>query len=168
MTKPLTAIIGAGAEINGDIFYFDSSGKPYAIDDMKNIKGKTICIGSCTGNVKTIAGYYCNGCMPFPNAPHALLHKVIGKRCRVMGLKNKNILLFLSGLIGMSNARKRLIKKGKWLDCELAFDDNVIPTRELTNEEKNMDYISWPFPAMTEKDKKRLVRFETYMMIKDL
>ncbi len=168
MKNPLTVIIGQGALVNGSPVYYDAAGKLYSFPDITALPGKKLAIGSCARTVAGIADVHCDGCMPFPNTPHMLIHKLTGSRCRIMGPANRQIFKLVGGLLGMSMARKKLIRSGQWLDCELSFQDALVDTPTLGAADRKKDFVPWDFPPMTAEDKKRLIKFENYMMVKDL
>ncbi len=168
MKNPLTVIIGEGALVNGNPVYYDADGKPYSIADIAGLPGKKLAVGNCAKAVYGIADANCDGCMPFPNTPHMLIHKLTGSRCRIMGPANRQIFKLVGGLLGMSRARKKLIRSGQWLDCELSFQDALGAVPALSAADMKKDFVPWDFPEMTREDKKRLIRFENYMMTKDL
>ena len=160
MSFALTVIIGKGVDIEGKPTWFDRQGKPYTKEDIASLKGPTLAVGTCTADLAAIADIHLQGCMPFPNAPHTAIHKLMGKRCTITTLKNKYLLTLLKTTLRMRAARRREIKKGRYVDCECKIDDGIVETRPLTEDEMEMDFIRWDFPPMTAEIKKRILRAE--------
>lgn len=167
MKNPLTVIIGEGALVDGTAVYYDGDGKPYTPEDIAGLPGAILAVGSCAGAVADIADAHCDGCMPFPNTPHILIHKLTGSRCRIMGPANRQLFTIAGGLLAMTMARKKLIRSGHRLDCELPLQDALADTPDLDAADREKDFVPWPFPPLSAEDRKRLIKFENYMMLKD-
>lgn len=157
---PLAVIIGPGVDIEGKTTWFDRSGNPYTREDIAAFSEPKLAVGTCTRGLAEIADIYLPGCMPFPNAPHTAMHRLMKKRCSVSTPRNKYLLTLFTSTLKMRMARRRQIKKGRYLDCEFRHEDGIVETRPLTGEEKNMNFIKWEFPEMTEEMKKHLLRAE--------
>jgi uncharacterized protein (DUF362 family) len=156
----LTIILGKGPVIDGKPTWFDGSGKAYGKDDIAAIEEPVLAVGTCTAHLADRAGIYIDGCMPVPNAPHAALHKLMKKRCSIKTPKNKYLVAYLIATFKMISARRRVIKKGRFLDCGFNTRNEIIEPRTLSEEEKEKDFIPWDFPPMTEQVKKQLLRAE--------
>ncbi|MDD5712961.1 MAG: hypothetical protein PHY31_09445, partial [Smithellaceae bacterium] len=156
----LNLFIGAGVQKNGQTYYFDRDGKAYSFDDISKLPGKKLAIGSCTRHLSGIANRHVDGCMPMPNSPHMAIHWMSGTFCSVMTPKNRHLLPELLDTMNMMLARIVQIGKGKRLDCALRYDDGIVETRVLSNEEKRRSYIPWPLPPLTGKEKRQLIATE--------
>jgi hypothetical protein len=159
-TFSLTVIIGKGIGIEGKVTWFDRDGKHYTKEDIASIEGSKLAVGSCTAHLIGIVDIHLEGCMPYPNAPHFAIHKLMGKKCTLISLKNKYLLTLLFATFRMRAARRREIKKGRFFDCEFSINDEIVEPRPLTAEEKEMDFIKWDFPPMSADERKRILRAE--------
>ncbi|MFC2155173.1 DUF362 domain-containing protein [Acidobacteriota bacterium] len=156
----LTVILGSGARTAGKSTWFDRHGKPYTKEDIAALPEAKLAVGSCTAELSGVVNRYLEGCMPFPNAPHAAIHRLMGRRCKITTLKNRYLPEFFIGTLRMRAARRRQIKRGRYFDCEFQTEDRVVETRSLSQEEKKADVIPWDFPPMMPEIKKRLLRAE--------
>ena len=160
ITFSLTVMIGKGVGIKGKTTWFDRHGKHYTKEDIATIKGPKLAVGSCTADLAAIVDIHLEGCMPYPNAPHFAIHKLMGKRCNLISLKNKYLLTLIFASFRMRAARRREIKKGRFFDCEFNINDGIVEPRSLTADEKEMDFIKWDFPSMSADERKRILKAE--------
>lgn len=160
MSFTLTIIMGKGVVINGKSIWFDRFGKPYPEEDIASMEGPKLAVGSCTADLAGTTDIFIEGCMPIPNAPHAAIHKLMGKRCTIKTFKNKYLLTLLFMTLRMRAARRKEIKKGRFLDCEFKIDNGIVEPRPLTEEEEEIDFIRWDFPSMTTDMKKKILQAE--------
>ena len=156
----LTLILGAGVKQNGSVLYYDSYGKPYSIADIKALKGKKVAIGTCTLHLKGIVDRCVEGCMPFPNSPHMIIHQMSGTMCSVMSPRNRYLLPALIATLQACERRKALLRSGQRIDIPLHHEDMVYKTREFTEEEKALPYIFEPFKPLTPAEIKKLCASE--------
>jgi len=151
----LTLIIGKGVLINGETFYFDRHGTAFTIDDITEMDGKKLAVGSCAHALEGLVDEYIPGCMPKPNAPHMALHRLSRTRCRVLGIQNRNILTILRSILKMHRQRRKQIRAGNYIDCD-PFDYSGAV--EASFPECDGEYAEWKLPEMTRSEKKRLLR----------
>jgi hypothetical protein len=156
----LTLIIGAGVSQNGSLVYFDASGKPYSLADITALKGKKVAIGTCTHPLKGIVDRYIDGCMPFPNSPHMIIHQMSGTMCAVISPRNRYLLPALLATLQACERRKALLRSGQRIDIPLHHEDKVFLPREFTEEEKKLPYLYEPFEPLSPAEINRLCAVE--------
>ena len=158
--RPVALIIGAGVPREGVPYWYDMDGKPYSKDDIAKLRMKKAVIGSCTRELASLADRFIEGCMVLPNAPHAVLHELSGVSCRLMSLRNRNLIPLLWAILGQRAARRKLIIAGRRIDTALRLEDRSVETRGLSAEEASREWVAWPMPAISKKEKKELLDFE--------
>ena len=151
-----TLIIGAGLQHDGRVLYYDGDGKPYTLQDIASLKGKKLAVGTCTTPLKNIVDRVIDGCMPFPNSPHMLVHQMSGTFCTVMGPKNHYLIQALIHTFQVCEGRKKNLRKGKRIDIPLEHADKIYPTRELTPAEQEMEFIYEPYPDLSKDEVRSL------------
>ncbi len=144
-----TVVIGAGMQHDGKRLYFDRQGKPHTVEDIAGLKGKKLAVGTCTLPLNGIMDCVVDGCMPFPNSPHMLVHQVSGTFCTVMSPRNHYLVQGLIDTFRVCEGRKKILRKGKRIDIPLEHADKVFEPREFTDDELKMDFIHEPFPDLT-------------------
>ncbi|PKL26130.1 MAG: hypothetical protein CVV47_03095 [Spirochaetae bacterium HGW-Spirochaetae-3] len=158
--RPVALVIGAGVERDGRLSWYDPDGKAYDEDAIRRLPMKKAVIGSCTRALAPLADRFVDGCMVMPNGPHMVLHELSGVPCRVMSLRNRNLLPMLVATLGQRSARRRLIEDGQRLDVALRMEDGPIEHRELTAAEAERDWVEWPLPPIEPEEMGRLLDFE--------
>jgi len=148
----LVLIIGGGVNINGDRYYLDHTGKPYTLEQVKLLKAKKMIVGSCSRSSAGIADRFVDGCMPFPNSPHAALHGLTGTFCTVLGLKNRHLLALLFDTLQMCEARKKLYRAGHRLDVPLTGSFAIVEPPLLMPGEQGESAIPWELPPLTPEE----------------
>ncbi len=148
------------SESCGSPLWYDYQGKAYDLDAIKALPGKKMAAGSCSKILAPSVDRHIIGCMPMPNAPHMVLHELSGRPCRIMSLKNRNLIPMLLALLGQRSARRRLIKKGERLDVPLGLEESTAGPRLPRPEEVSHDWIEWPLPALGDTEKRQLLDFE--------
>lgn len=156
-----TLIIGAGIETADGIFYIDHTKKPYSIEDIRNLPEKKLAMGSCTNHLKDFVDLYIDGCMPKPGDAIFGIFKFLKLSNAIINpFKNRQLFPFAFALLKTLHIRKKLIRKGIWLDVPYDLKDKLYQPRALTAEEENQRYIEWPFPKMTKAQKKKFLKLE--------
>ncbi len=155
-----TLILGAGFQQDGKTLYFDGQGKSYTLEDIAKLKGKKLAVGTCTLPLKGIVNRVIEGCMPFPNSPHMLVHQMTGTFCTVMSPKNHYLIPALLDTFAVCEGRKKNLRKGRRIDIPLAHADKLYETREFTDEELKMEFIYEPYPGLTEAEVRTLCAAE--------
>jgi len=152
----LTIILGAGVVQNGHATYYDGSGKPYSLADIAALPGKKVAIGTCTRLVRNMVDRIIEGCMPFPNSPHMVIHQKSGTLCSVISPRNRYLLSALFATLRACERRKALLRSGQRIDIPLHHEDTVYETREFSEEEMNLPYIYEPFEPLTKQEIRKL------------
>ncbi|MBP9041221.1 MAG: DUF362 domain-containing protein [Anaerolineaceae bacterium] len=156
----LTLILGAGVNQNGSTLYYDGDGKPYSLADISALKGKKVAIGTCARPLKGIVDRYIEGCMPFPNSPHMIVHQLSGTMCSVISPRNRYLIPALFATLQACERRKALLRSGQRIDIPLHHEDTIYKTRALTDDELNLPYIFEPFEPLTASEIRRLCAAE--------
>ncbi len=163
----ITIIAGNGFSFENDNIYFDRDGKIYNKENVAKMTGKKLAMGTCTQGLADVVDEHIMGCMPKPSEPVIRLFSLIDKQNRMINPhKNKTLVRFGLAMLKLHRVRKKMIKKGIWIDCLPPLEDKIYGIRELTPEERNLDYIPWPLPKMTEAVKNLFLE-EEKLSIKD-
>ncbi len=155
-----TLIVGRGVLKDGKRLWYDADGTAYDRDEIAALAGKKAAIGTCARDLESVTDFFVGGCMPMPNAPHAILHRLAGVPCKILSFQNKNLMGLVKGALGMRSARRRLIKAGKHIDVPMQLADGITETRELTPEEAQRNWVEWPLGPISRSEQKRLLAFE--------
>jgi uncharacterized protein (DUF362 family) len=164
---PLVVLIGAGFMLDGQRCYVDYNGHPYTLEAVAALPGKKLAIGTCAHTVAHLADRFVEGCMPFPNAPHAALHRLTGTWCSVMSPKNKHLLPLLMATLRTSQKRKQLLRAGMRLDC--ALPSSHLPEKELrvlVPEEQEMRAVRWDLPPLSREEIRAAIAAENRAVLK--
>jgi len=163
----ITILMGNGVKFEDKIYYFDREGHKYTKKDIKTLPGKKLAMGTCTQDMADVVDDHLMGCMPKPGEPVIRLFSLIEYRNKMIyPHKNKTLLNYGYSVLRLHRIRKKLIKEGKWLDCEPPYEDKIFGVRELSEEERTLDYIPWPLPKMTNAVKKMFLE-EEKLSVKD-
>jgi uncharacterized protein (DUF362 family) len=158
--RPVVLIVGRGVGPEGGRLWYDADGAAYDTEAIAALPGRKLVVGSCAKALLPLADRYAAGCMPMPNSPHMLLHELSRTPCRVMSLRNRNLFRMLVAILGQRAARRRLIESGQRLDVGLGLEEGRIEVRALADDEKNLDWLPWPLPALGPEETQRLLAFE--------
>ncbi|HOX48062.1 MAG TPA: DUF362 domain-containing protein [Spirochaetia bacterium] len=153
-------VLGAGVPTAQGRRWYDAEGKAYDEAAIAALPGRKAVIGSCGRAAARLAERFVDGCMPLPNAPHMVLHELVGRPCRVMSLRNENLFPMLAATLGARRARQRLIEEGCRLDVPLGLEDGLVPGRALAAGEEGRDWLPWPLPPLGAEEARRLLAFE--------
>jgi hypothetical protein len=149
----LVVLIGSGFEVAGQRYYLDADGYPYTLAEIQRLPGKKMVIGSCSRGAADIADRFIAGCMPLPNSPHAVLHRLTGTRCAVTSLKNHHLIPLLVATLRTCEARKRLYRAGHRLDCPLPGSHELLEVQQrLTLDEQSMQAVPWEIPPLSKQE----------------
>ncbi|HEY9055055.1 MAG TPA: DUF362 domain-containing protein, partial [Rectinemataceae bacterium] len=140
--------------------WYDTEGTAYDVDAIKALPGRKMAVGTCSKALIPFVDRHIPGCMPMPNAPHMVLHELSGKPCRVMSLKNRNLIPMLIATLGQRAARRGLTKRGERLDVPLGSEDSSPEQRPSLPGDLERDWIEWPLPPLGADEAKRLLEFE--------
>lgn len=150
----LVVIIGGGVKVEDKIYYFDSEGKAYEIQDIKNMKAKRLTIGECTKGLKPFCEYNGKGCCS-PSSCMLMPFKAIGEKFPLLSLKNKYVISLAIETLRTYFIKRKLIKSGQWVDCKEEAIDKIYEIPELDSSEEEKDYIEWPLPELSGELKKQ-------------
>ena len=156
----LNLIIGAGCCLNAQVTYYDATGKPYSVDEIARLPGKKLAIGNCAAALKPFVDRFVEGCMPFPNSPHMLVHQLSGTTCAVISPRNRYLLRGLLATLQMCEARKKILRSGQRIDIPLPHENKLFPLRELSLVETQMDYILEPLAPLSPQEIRELCAAE--------
>jgi uncharacterized protein (DUF362 family) len=156
----LTLIIGSGLKENGKLFYYDAGGRPYTPEQIAALEGNKLAIGTCTRQLVGIVDRFVDGCMPFPNSPHMVLHQMSHTNCRVVSMHNRYLLPALFATLRMCEKRKALLRSGERIDIPLHHEDKCYETREFNEKEQLQDYIFEPFAPLSRAEIRQLCSVE--------
>jgi len=155
----LAVLFGKPVPVDGKEYYFDGDGKAYDRAAIRALPMRKLAIGECTRGIKDAADVFSGGCVDVGRATLAIM-AATRRLVPMFSPGNKGVLpMFLAGLQTV-RIRRKLIGAGEYVD--LPYDqrdhDKVHPIPKLSEEDMRKDYIPWPFPPMTEQNKKRLKR----------
>jgi uncharacterized protein (DUF362 family) len=160
LRRELAVILGGGVEAGGGRIWYDAGGKAYDSGMIATLPGRKMVVGSCAKALASLADAFVPGCMPMPNAPHMILHELAGLPCRVMSLRNPNLLTMLLSVFGQRAARRRLLKKDERLDVPLSLDQITVEIPSLSAADSVRDWIEWPLPPLGPREAKALLAAE--------
>jgi uncharacterized protein (DUF362 family) len=156
--RDAVVLVGEGARIGDQYYYFDREGKAYSREDIKKLSGKKIAVGSCTSWMEGETEYYFEGC-----TAHVL--KLTQGLNKALGVDNPMIKTFLKTpayvleILKIMRRRIKLVKRGIPVDVDLCLEDKIFEGRELSEEEKTLDYILMEMPPLSKADKKKQIKY---------
>ncbi len=156
----LVVILGPGLKIKGEPFWFDRQGKPFRVFDIGSISGKKMAVGSCASPLKSVVDKWIEGCMPFPNSAHMVVHQLSGTWCSVLSPRNRHLVPALLDTLRLCETRKKLLHAGERIDIPWQPEDRLFETRELTTAEMESEFIPEPFSPLTHAEIRELTRTE--------
>jgi uncharacterized protein (DUF362 family) len=148
----LTVIIGAGLRVGSQLFYYDATGQAFTPEKIASLRGNKVAIGTCSKQLEGIVDRFVDGCMPFPNSPHMVLHEMSHTGCAVISLRNHHLIPALIATLRLCEKRKALLRSGQRIDIPLHHEDKCYPIREFTRAEKQQPYIYEPFPPLSPRE----------------
>ena len=160
----LCVITGEGVLIDGTRYWFNRDGKPYSLEDIKNLPMKKYAMGNCAHTVKDLVDYWADGCCD----PVKCMNRIClaaGKRLPLLTLKNKTSPNIIAGILNTILVRRRLIKQGRYVDCPLLHKDEIYPIPPLNAADTEKDFIPAPLPAMTPAEKKAQLKSQWQIML---
>jgi uncharacterized protein (DUF362 family) len=156
----LTLVIGNGLRVNEKTLYYDACGEPYTAEQIAALRGQKVAIGTCARQLEGIVDRFVDGCMPFPNSPHMVLHQMSHTNCRVVSLHNQYLLSALIATLKLCEKRKTLLRSGQRIDIPLQHEDKCYTTRDFSEAENKLEYILEPFPPLTRAEIRELCALE--------
>ncbi len=153
----LTVVIGSGIEVDGVLYWFDRDGKPYTEADVRALSAPLLTLGNCgVGPFGDIAKYRTDGCCS-PSACMLAVTAAAGIPFPLLSPKNSSVLDLAFTLVGVVLGRAGRIARGHWVDCPSEHNDKIYPIPMLSQEELAQNYIPWPLPKMTLKQKYKMI-----------
>ena len=150
----LCIVEGSGVVIDGERYWFDKTGKPYTLADIAALPMRRMALGNCAAAAKSVCQYHAEGCCD-PATCMAVVCHAAGVAMPIMSPKNKALLATVFGMVGTVLTRKRLIRKGSYVDCPQAHEDRIFGLPDLSEEDAQRDHIEWPLPPMRREEKCR-------------
>lgn len=148
----LCIIEGEGVLIQGERYWFDKTGKPYTIADIAALPMRKMALGNCAMTAKSACQFVASGCCD-PAKCMSVVCRAAGVPMPIMSIRNKALLQTLHGMIKTVLVRKEHIAAGRYVDCPSTHEDRVFGLPILTPEDEQKDFIRWPLPPMTAKEK---------------
>ncbi len=126
---PGLALGASGNEGGAEPIWLDAEGRRWTAADIAGFKGPKAAMGSCTRPLAGASDYFVEGCMPLANAPHAILHRLSGTSCAVLGARNRRLAGLLVDTLRCRAARRRLIKAGLRIDVAYPWEKKAAVER---------------------------------------
>ncbi len=153
----LCIVTGSGVDIEGERYWFDKTGKPYSTADIKALDMHRLALGNCAAAAREACDYSAEGCCD-PAVCMAVVCRAAGVTMPIMSLKNKGLVRTVLGMKGTVLARRRHIRKGRYIDCPRCHEDRIFGLPELSPEDSEKDYVEWPLPPMTDGEKRQQLK----------
>lgn len=148
----LCIIEGEGVLIQGERYWFDKTGKPYTLADIAALPMRKMALGNCAMTAKGVSQFVATGCCD-PAKCMSVVCRAAGVPMPILSVKNKALLKTLLGMIKTVLVRKRHIAAGRHVDCPSTHEDRVFGLPILIPQDEKKDFIPWPLPPMTAKEK---------------
>lgn len=149
----LVLLLGDGFDLQGERCYMDGQGHAISINEIAALPGKKMAVGSCARAAAGVVDRFIDGCIPYPNSAHAVLHHLSGTHCTVTSLKNRHLIPLLFDTLCMCERRKGHYRAGRRLDCSLP--EGHAPTPEpffVTEDQKQLRAIRWDLPPLSREE----------------
>ena len=146
---------GHGVEIDGERYWFDRNGKPYTKADIQNAGYKIMVMGKCCGeDMLAIADYPIKGCCDPAECLSAASNSLGAITAQLHPIRNKTLVsIAVPQLVGTIVHRGKWLLQGKAVDVPRAHEDKIFELPPLTPADAQKDYIEWPIPPLTVKQK---------------
>jgi hypothetical protein len=161
--RDAVVILGEGAKIGNEHYYFDKEGQAYSREDIKKMAGTKIAVGSCTSWMEGETDCYFQGCTAH------VLNLMLGIN-KTLGIYNPMVKTFLKKpvyileILKTMRRRIKLVKTGIPVDVDLCLEDRIFEGRELAQQEKKLDYIPEAMVPLTKAEKKKQIRYILRLM----
>ena len=149
----LCIVEGAGVTIDGERYWFDRTGKPYSLADIRALPMRKMALGNCAATAKDVCEFHAAGCCD-PAVCMSVVCHAAGVTMPIMSPKNKGLLPTVFGMLGTVLARKKWIAAGRYVDCPRAHEDRVFDLPALSRDDATKDHLPWPLPPMTKAEKR--------------
>ncbi len=154
-------VIGNGCLVDGKRYWFDSAGKPYDLEALKEEAGKVkhmVGCGGCTKDAYPACDITCTGCHNVGEFVPAFM-KASGAPMPMLSADNDQILGLIGGMVKKYFRVRKVLKEGNIVEIPFdAKDDALFPIPELSEEEIKRDWISVPMPELSQAEIKRNLR----------
>jgi len=158
----LVIVLGSGIQIGDQNYYFDRDGKAYTPEEIGKLSDKKLAMGTCSNAMQKYVDSFLPGCMPKPADGVFALFSILKYPNYIMNpFHNKHLFTLLWESIHLVFTRKKLLKQGIWLDCPSTPMDKIFEPRELSETEKQRDFIRWELPPMTQDQQITFLKDET-------
>ncbi|MEN6636712.1 MAG: DUF362 domain-containing protein [Clostridiaceae bacterium] len=148
----LCVIEGEGILIDGERYWFDKTGKPYTLADIAALPMRKLALGNCAMTAKGVSQFVATGCCD-PAKCMSVVCRAAGVPMPILSVKNKALLQTLLGMVKTVLVRKEHIAAGRYVDCPTTHEDRVFGLPILSPEDEKKDFIAWPLPPMTAREK---------------
>jgi len=148
----LCIIEGEGVPIRGERYWFDKTGKSYSLLDIAALPMRKMALGNCAMTAKGVSQFVATGCCD-PAKCMSVVCRAAGVTMPIMSVKNKALFQTLFGMINTVLVRKKHIAAGRYVDCPSSHEDRMFGLPILSPEDEKKDFIQWPLPPMTAKEK---------------
>ncbi len=148
----LCVIEGEGILIDGERYWFDKTGKPYTLADIAALPMRKLALGNCAMTAKGVSQFVATGCCD-PAKCMSVVCRAAGVPMPILSVKNKALLQTLLGMVKTVLVRKEHIAAGRYVDCPTTHEDRVFGLPILSPEDEKKDFIPWPLPPMTAREK---------------
>lgn len=155
-----------GNEGGAEPIWLDAEGRRWTAADIAGFTGPKAAVGSCTRPLAGATNYFVEGCMPLANAPHAILHRLSGTSCAVLGARNRRLAGLLVDTLRCRAARRRLLKAGMRIDVAYPWEKKAAVERgpersEGASSAIDPGYFPWPLePIHDPAERRRLLAAE--------
>ncbi len=116
------------------------------------MRGRKVAIGTCPHLLKGSVDRIVDGCMPFPNSPHMVMHQMSGTACSVISPHNRYLIPALLATLRVCEKRKVLLRSGQRIDIPLHHENKLYHPREFNEVEQQLPYILEPFAPLTAEE----------------
>ena len=153
----LCIVVGEGVEIDNRRYWFDKTGRGYTTEDISALPMNRMALGSCTGSAAGACNYFAKGCCD-PAECMSVVSHAAGVGMPIASLRNRALLKTVTGMLHTVHIRRRLIRAGQYVDCPHAQEDRIYGLPELDKEATQRDYIPWPLPRMSAKERRQQLK----------
>lgn len=146
-SRALAVVIGSGVECQGTRWWFDREGRPYAEKDVRALELPILTLGNCADHLRDVARWRTPGCCS-PSTCMLAATAAMGIPFPLLSPKNKSVLNFGLEAVRMVLVRAAKALAGVWVDVPSVHKREVYPTPEVPEEQRGLDFVSWPLPRM--------------------
>ncbi len=156
-TLPLIIIVGGGVLIDGKRYWFDRDGNAYEESQIRAMKDPIFTVGNCASCLDDVAKYTTPGCCA-PSRHMLAAADAMHITFPLLSTKNKSFIHFGISAVMMVGSRVISCLKGNWIDCPSEHKDVIYPIPELSEDNKELNYVEWPLPKMDWKTRWKMAK----------